>query len=137
MFAKLSLFQLALLMPGGSVWGQQINGEDYDSPDGGPPADYFAADASLPVDKIISAVSKLSQVADSYQISTESDEEAQIFSDWASFDDVSWSPYRLVGHANDNRVLRSSSLLTWMSIVMDWTMSVMYANQPLNVFLGF
>lgn len=88
MSAKLSLFQLALMTLGGSAWAQQVNGEDYDSPDGGPPADYFAADASLPVDKILSAVSKLSQVADSYPISTESDEESQIFSDWAAFDDV-------------------------------------------------
>lgn len=91
MSAKLCLLPLALLTLGGSVWGQQVNGEDYDRPDAGPPADYFAADASLPVDKILSAVSKLSQVGDSYPISTESDEESQIFSDWASFDDVSHS----------------------------------------------
>ncbi len=89
MSAKLSLFQLALLTLGGSVLGQQVNGENYDSPDGGPPADYFAADSSLAVDKILSAVSKLSQVGDSYPITTESDKESQIFSDWASFDDVS------------------------------------------------
>lgn len=91
MSAKLSLLQLGLMTLGGSVLGQQVNGEDYDSPDAGPPADYFAADASLPVDKILSAVSKLSQVGDSYPLSTESDQESEIFSDWASFDEVSCS----------------------------------------------
>lgn len=92
MASKFSLIRLALLMLSGSAWSQQINGKDYDSPNKGPPADFFAANASLPVDQIQSAVSKLSQVAASYPINTDSDEQSKIFSDWASFDDVSYRP---------------------------------------------
>lgn len=91
MSPKLSLLHLALLTLGGSALGQQVNGEDYDSPDNGPPGDYFAADGSLPVDKILSAVSKLSQSSDSYPVSTDSGKESKIYSDWASFNDVSCS----------------------------------------------
>lgn len=38
---------------------------------------------------------------------------------------------------NQSRALRLSLPLTWMLIVMDWIISVMYANQSLDVLVGF
>lgn len=134
---KLSVLQLAFLALGGCALGQKVNGEDYNKPDGGPPADYFAADKSLSVDEILSAVSKLSKEADSYPISDGSDKQSKIYSDWASFDDVSWPfsrPVRLP--ANDDRALRSSGPLTWMSTVMGWIKTVKYGSPSSEVSRG-
>ncbi|PLN81936.1 Chitosanase-domain-containing protein [Aspergillus taichungensis] len=76
--------------------GQQVNGPDYDSPTGGPPAKFFAAAASIPVAGLQTAAAKASKVPDlaTYPVSLEKNAvKSTIHSDWLSFSEgaaLSW-----------------------------------------------
>lgn len=71
--------------------GQQVNGPDYDSPTGGPPAKFFAAAASIPVAGLRAAAAKASKVPNlaTYPVSLEKNAaKSTIHSDWLSFSEV-------------------------------------------------
>lgn len=74
-----------------SVLGQKVNGPDYDSPTGGPPAKFFEAAATMPVAALQTAAAKAKKVPDlaTYPVSLEKNApKSTIHSDWLSFSEV-------------------------------------------------
>ncbi|KAG2413844.1 hypothetical protein HFD88_003033 [Aspergillus terreus] len=76
--------------------GQTVDGSDYDSPNGGPPASYFAAASTMPVAALQAAAAKATKVPSyaTYPVSQDDDaKKSTIHSDWASFSQgaaISW-----------------------------------------------
>lgn len=67
-----------------------VDGSKYNKPDGGPPGDWFAGDASLPIAKIVEAAKSMTKTPKdaSYILSDDNHTKATIHSDWASFSKV-------------------------------------------------
>ncbi|GES60629.1 chitosanase-domain-containing protein [Aspergillus terreus] len=90
-FNTLSLW--SLIVSGCSSLAHTVSGPEYDSPYGGPPAEYFASSKSSLVSALKHAISKVSQVPDlaTYPVNREDNDpdESTIYSDWASFDEGS------------------------------------------------
>ncbi|OGM48814.1 fungal chitosanase [Aspergillus bombycis] len=74
----------------GTAMGQQVNGADYNKPNGGPPAKFFQASSSIPVAAIQAAAAKASKVPShaTYPIGQGSTK-STIHSDWANFAEAS------------------------------------------------
>ena len=79
-----------------SALGQVVNGADYDKPNGGPPASFFAAASTMPVAALQAAAAKASQVPSlaTYPVSQDPGAaKSTIHTDWASFSEgasISW-----------------------------------------------
>ena len=73
-----------------SIMGQKVKGPEYDSPNGGPPASFFAASSSLPVAGLEAAAAHASVVPEyaNYPIDHGSSVISTIHSDWAKFTSV-------------------------------------------------
>lgn len=79
---------LALAAP---ALAQSVNGADYNSPTGGPPASFFAAGSSIPVSALKSAAAKASVAARDSTYPVNGDGGAArvtIHSDWSGFSEV-------------------------------------------------
>ncbi|TQV98430.1 fungal chitosanase [Cordyceps javanica] len=63
-----------------------VDGAKYNKPDAGPPGEWFAGDASLPISKIASAVTKMTKTPKdaTYILSNDNHNKATIHSDWAN-----------------------------------------------------
>lgn len=81
-----------LFVFGCSSLAHTVSGPEYDSPYGGPPAEYFASSKSSLVSALKHAISKVSQVPNlaTYPVNREDNnpDRSTIYSDWASFDEV-------------------------------------------------
>lgn len=84
----LTLLALSLLLT--STSSHTIDGSKYHKPDAGPPASLFTAKASMPVSSLQTAAAQLSTEPKhgSYKINFDTEREAVIHDDWASFDEV-------------------------------------------------
>ncbi|KAL2827947.1 Chitosanase-domain-containing protein [Aspergillus cavernicola] len=87
MAIKRILYQLCVLAPCTSALSEVIDGSHYNKANGGPPASYFTATATIPIAALQSAAAHLSEVPDhaTYPIAQGASKESTIYSDWASF----------------------------------------------------
>ncbi|KAJ9487353.1 hypothetical protein VN97_g5972 [Penicillium thymicola] len=91
-FALLALF-------GSSSLAQTVKGPEFNKPDGGPPASYFAAGSSIPVAALQSAAAKASTAVPDATYPINGDKGATkvtIHSDWTKFSEVDTFTSRLI-----------------------------------------
>lgn len=110
--------------------GQTVDGSDYDSPNGGPPASYFAAASTMPVAALQAAAAKATKVPSyaTYPVSQDDNaKKSTIHSDWASFSQVSIPDFLQKDRANTQyRARPSPGWPTWMLTVMALTLGARY-----------
>ncbi|KAJ0418228.1 fungal chitosanase of glycosyl hydrolase group 75-domain-containing protein [Aspergillus carlsbadensis] len=90
MALKRALALLVVLLSTLLAMGQKVNGPEYNKPDGGPPASYFQAAATMPVAALQTAATCLSETPGNavhdYKLSSGSNQMSTIYTDWARFD---------------------------------------------------
>ncbi|KAJ5773064.1 hypothetical protein N7457_007960 [Penicillium paradoxum] len=85
---KYASIPIALLASLGTALAQTVDGSDYDSPNGGPPASWFTASSTIPVAALKSAAAKASSAASDATYPINFDKGAAkstIHKDWSSF----------------------------------------------------